>query len=123
MATEKKSAGDLVMAVRTSSKRAGGWWAMWAFSAAVVSLVLVEASAGMEYVGAGLEHGLATVLGWTPALSILPVQVAEQSIWHWGTVEVVLRAVPLSALGVLLVVLVLSLGRQYRVGRPQKTKR
>jgi len=111
------------MAVRTSRKRAGGWWVMWAFSAAVVSLVLVEASAGMEYVGAGLEHGLATVLGWTPALSILPVQVAEQSIWHWGTVEFVLRAVPLSALGVLLVVLVLSLGRQYRVGRPQKAKR
>jgi len=77
---------------------------MWAFCAAAVSFVLVEATAGVEYVGAGLQHSLTTVLAWMPELSLLPLQLAVQSMGNWGTWEFLLSALPLVLVSLLLVV-------------------
>jgi hypothetical protein len=102
------------MAGKASGSRAGGSWAMWAFCAAAASLVLVEASAGVEYVGTGLAQILVNVLGWMPALSLLPMKLAEQSVWHWGTLDLPMRALPLAIIGVLIVVLGMNMKKQRR---------
>ncbi len=111
------------MAVRASGGRAGGSWVVWALCAAAVSLVLVEAGAGVEYVGAGLAQILVSVLGWMPALSVIPVKLAEQSLWHGGMLEPMVHAVPLGVVGFLIVVLGLGVNRQHRQVRRQDAKR
>jgi len=92
------------------SKRAGGsGWMMWAFWAAGVTLLLVELNAGMAYVEAGLQQNLANLLGWAPAVGMITLRVAEQSLWHWSTVGFLMRAVSLGVLGLVLVALGLAL--------------
>ena len=107
------------MVVAASGRRAssGYGWIMWAFWAAGVALLLVELNPGMKYFEAGLQQNMGSLLGWAPAMGMMTLKVAEQSIWHWGTLEVVLRAVPVAALGLLLVAVGLRLNKQSRSGR------
>jgi len=91
------------MAATKSNRRTGPRWMMWAFWAAGVGLLLVELSAGVEYLEAGLQQNLANILGWAPAIGMITLKAAEQAAWHWGTLSIVLRAVPLGVLGLLLV--------------------
>jgi len=107
------------MVVAASGRRAssGYGWIMWAFWAAGVALLLVELNTGMKYFEAGLQQNMGNLLGWAPAMGMMTLKVAEQSIWHWGTLEVVLRAVPVAALGLLLVAVGLRLNKQSRSGR------
>jgi len=88
------------MAATKSNRRTGPRWMMWAFWAAGVGLLLVELSAGVEYLEAGLQQN---ILGWAPAIGMMTLRAAEQAAWHWGTLSIVLRAVPLGVLGLLLV--------------------
>jgi len=108
------------MAVARSGRRAGNGWMMWAFWAAGVTLLLVELNAGMEYFEAGLRQNMGNLLGWAPAMGMITLKVAEQSIWHWGALELVLRAVPLAALGLLLVALGVGMNKQIGNGRRSK---
>jgi len=107
------------MVVAASGRRAssGYGWIMWAFWAAGVALLLVELNTGMKYFEAGLQQNMGNLLGWAPAMGMMTLKVAEQSVWHWGTLEVVLRAVPVAALGLLLVAVGLRLNKQSRSGR------
>jgi hypothetical protein len=77
---------------------------MWAFWAAGVALLLVELNAGMGYLQAGLQQNMGNLLGWAPAMGMITLKLAEQSLWHWGTLSIVLQALPLAALGLLLVI-------------------
>jgi hypothetical protein len=113
---------EATMAVRKSEKQAGSSWVMWTFWAAGVTLVLVELNAGMGYVEAGLGQSLANLWGWLPTVGMATLRVAEQSIWNWGTVESVLRGIPLGALGFLLVALGLALMRRPAIRQEQSTK-
>ncbi len=111
------------MAVGTNGSRSGGSWGVWALCAGAVSLVLVEAGAGVEYVGTGLAQILVSVLGWMPALSVIPVKLAEQSLWHGSTLEMALHAAPLGVVGFVVVILGLGANRQGRQARRQDAKR
>ena len=110
------------MAVKAGSRTVGNGWMMWAFWAAGVALLLVELNAGMEYVEAGLRQNMANVLGWMPAAGVVTLKAVEQSIWHWGTLEPVLRAVPIAALGLLLVALGLRMNKHTGSARGQRAK-
>ncbi|HTZ31604.1 MAG TPA: hypothetical protein VMH31_04055 [Methylomirabilota bacterium] len=99
------------MAGRTSGLRTKGSWMMWAFWAAGVSLLLVEVKAGMEYVETGLQQNLSGILGDLPAVGMITLNMAEHSLWHWGSLQMAMQAVPMVATGLLLVTVALMLRR------------
>jgi hypothetical protein len=91
------------MVVARSEKRTANGWMMWAFWAAGVALLLVEMNAGMKYLETGLRQNMGDLLGWAPAMGMITLKVAEQSLWHWRMLAPVLGAVPVAVLGLLLV--------------------
>lgn len=111
------------MAVARSGWRAANGWMMWTFWAAGVTLLLVELNAGMEYLQAGLRQNMGNLLGWAPAMGVITLKVAEQSVWHWSLLALLLRAVPLGALGFLLVLFGLSLNKQIGSARREDARR
>ena len=100
------------MAGTVSGKRTTGSGMMWALWAAGVTLLLVEVKAGMEYVEAGLEQNLSGLLGDLPAVGMMTLNMAEHSLWHWGSLQVALQAVPMVAMGLLLVTVAVLLNRR-----------
>ena len=105
------------MAVARTGQRAGGGWMMWAFWLAGAALLLVELNAGMKYFETGLQQNMGNLLGWAPAVGMMTLKVAEQSLWHWGTLATVLYAVPVAALGLLLVAAGLAINKHARSAR------
>lgn len=101
MVTEEN--GEAAMAGTASGKRMRGSWMMWAFWAAGVTMLLVEVRAAMEYVDSGLQQNLAGLLGELPAVGMITLRVAEHSLWHWGSLQVAVQAVPMVATGLMLV--------------------
>jgi len=103
------------MARTAGGKKSGSSRMMWAFWAAGVSLLLVEVKAGMEYLEAGLRHNLAGLLGDVPAMGMITLNVAEHSLWNWGSLQWAAQAVPMVATGLLLVTVAVMLnGRTSR---------
>lgn len=100
------------MAGRAGGTRTKGSWMMWAFWAAGVSLLLVEVQAAMEYVEAGLRQNLASVVGDLPALGMITLNVAEHSLWHWGSLQLALQVAPMVATGLFLVTVAVLLNRR-----------
>jgi len=90
---------------------------MWTVWAAGVTLLLVELRAGMEYVETGLQQNLSGLLGNLPAMGMITLNVAEHSMWHWGSLQCLLQTVPLVAIGFLLVLAGLKLRRTVRDAR------
>jgi len=84
-------------------------WMVWTFWAAGVALLLVEVNAGMEYWEASLQHNMGSLLGWVPAVGLITVKAAEQAVWHWGTLALLLKAIPVAAVGLMLVGLSLGI--------------
>ena len=82
---------------------------VWTFWAAGVALLLVEVNAGMEYWEASLQHNMGSLLGWVPAVGLITVKAAEQAVWHWGTLALLLKAIPVAAVGLMLVGLSLGI--------------
>ena len=91
------------MAAGARTTRTANRWAMWLFWAAGVALLLVEINAANEYLKAGLQHNMGNLLGWAPAMAMITLRLVGQSLWHWGTLAVALEALPVAALGLLLV--------------------
>jgi len=105
------------MAVATNKGRPGTSWLRWACWAAGVALLFVELNAGIEYFQAGLQQNMGNQLGWMPAMGMITLKLAEQSLWHWETLAPVLRALPLGVLGLLLVASALAMGKQFARAR------
>lgn len=103
------------MAGRASGNREGRSSIVWTICAAAASLILVEASAGVAYVGTGLGQVMVNILGWMPALSLIPLRLAEHAEVRLGVVELMWRAVPLGVTAFLVVFLGLNVGRQGRI--------
>jgi hypothetical protein len=103
---------EAAMVVARSEKRTTNGWMMWAFWAAGVALLLVEMNAGMKYLETGLRQNMGDLLGWAPAMGMITLKVAEQSLWHWRMLAPVLGAVPVAVLGLLLVGFGLGVNRQ-----------
>ena len=100
------------MAARKSAGQARNSWILWSFWAAGVGLLLVELNAVTEYLQAGLQQNMGN-LGFVPALAMITFKVAQQSVWHWGTLRPILQAVPVAALGLLLVAIGLAASAQF----------
>lgn len=105
------------MAVARSGKPTANGWMSWALWAAGVTLLLMELKAGMQYFEAGLQQNMGNVLGWAPAMGVITLKLAGQSVWHWTTVEFVLQALPLAALGLLLVIIALAVRKESRTAQ------
>ena len=110
------------MAVARTGQRAGSGWIMWTFWLAGAGLLLVELNAGMKYFETGLQQNMGNLLGWAPAVGMMTLKVAEQSVWHWGTLATVLYAVPVAALGLLLVAAGLAVNNHARSARNQDVR-
>jgi hypothetical protein len=91
------------VAATTGRRQSDKNWMMWTLWAAGIGLLLVEVNAGMEYLEAGLRQNVGNLLGWLPAMGVITLKMAEQALWHWGTLTLLLRAVPLAAMGMILV--------------------
>ena len=105
------------MASTASGMKMKGSWMAWTFWAAGVGLLLVELKAGMEYVEAGLQQHMAGMLGCLPAMGMITLNVAENSMWHWDALELALQSVPMVATGLLLVLASVLLNREVRDAR------
>ena len=99
------------MTAAMSAGRAGNSWILWTFWAAGVGLLLVELNAATAFLQAGLQQNMGN-LGWAPAIAMITFKVAQRSAWHWGTLGPMLQAVPMAALGLLLVAIGLAANRQ-----------
>jgi hypothetical protein len=111
------------MAVAGKADPTARQWLTWTFWAAGVALLLVELNAGMEYFQAGLQQNMGDLLGWAPAMGMITLKLAEQSLWHWETLAVVSRAVPIGALGLLLVALAVALNKQSSAASQRSVKK
>lgn len=107
-----------MVVARTGQQTTNGWM-MWAFWAAGAALLLVELHTGMKYFESGLQENMGNLLGWAPAMGMMTLKVAEQSLWHWGTLAVVFSVVPVAALGLLLVALGLLVSKHARSSREE----
>jgi hypothetical protein len=83
----------------------------WSLCAAGAALLLMELNAGLHYFQVGLQQNMGN-LGWVPALGMITLRLAQQSVWHWGTVSLALLAAPTTALGLLLVAFGLMVQKQ-----------
>ena len=100
------------MAGTESGKKTKGSGMMWTLWAAGVTLLLVQVNAAMEYVEAGLEQNLSGLLGDLPAVGMMTLNMAEHSLWHWGSLQMALQVVPMVAMGLLLVTVAVLLNRR-----------
>jgi hypothetical protein len=98
-------------AAAMSAGRAGNSWILWTFWAAGAGLLLVELNAATAFLQGGLQQNMGN-LGWAPAFAIIALKVAQQSAWHWETLGLMLQAVPMAALGLLLVAIGLAANRR-----------
>lgn len=107
------------MAVARTGQRATNGWMTWAFWAAGAALLLMELNAGMKYFESGLQQNMGNLLGWAPAMGMMTLKVAEQSVWHWNTLAWFFSAVPVAALGLLLVAVGVLVNNHARSSREE----
>jgi hypothetical protein len=105
------------MAVARNSNGTRNTWMMWGLWGTGVALLLVELNVAMEYLETGLRENMGGVLGWMPAVGMFTLKLAEQSIWNWSTVGPLLQAVPMGALGLMLMASSFAIGRNNSSGR------
>jgi hypothetical protein len=63
-----------------------------------IGLLVVEMSAGMDYVQASLKQEMVDFLDCVPAMGVTVLSVAQQAFWSCGSVEGTLRVMPLVTL-------------------------
>lgn len=100
------------MAVGRTVAETGSRWVKWGLLIAGAALLLMALDAGTEYLDAGFQQNMGNLLGWGPAMGMMTLKLAEQSIWHWGTLAPIVRGVPLATLGVVFVTVGLALHRE-----------
>jgi hypothetical protein len=87
-------------------------WTMLALLIGGIGLLAVEMSAGMDYVQASLKHEMVDFLDCIPALGVTALNFAQKAFWSCGSVESVLRVMPMVTLPFVLVGVGLALGRR-----------
>jgi hypothetical protein len=100
------------MAGTMNAKQGNRQWMVWPFWVAGIGLLVVEMSAGMDYVQASLKQQMVELLGWFPAMGLLTLKFAEQAFWNYGSLESALRTMPLVALPFVLLGVGVALGRR-----------
>ena len=100
------------MASAKASKGNTRNWMTLALLVGGVGLLAVEMSAGMDYVQASLKQEMVDFLDCIPALGVTALSVAQKAFWSCGSVESVLRVMPMVTLPFVLVGVGLALGRR-----------
>ena len=85
---------------------------MLALLIAGIGLLVVEMSAGMDYVQASLKQEVVDFLDCVPAMGATVLSVTQWAFWRCGSVEGTLRVMPLVALPFVLVGVGLALGKR-----------
>jgi hypothetical protein len=86
-------------------------WMVWALWVGGIGLLVVEMSAGMDYVQASLKQQMVDFLDWIPATGVLVLNFAQKVFWNYGTFQCAMRVMPLVALPFVLLGVGLALGR------------
>jgi hypothetical protein len=100
------------MASARASERSMRNWMMLALLIGGIGLLVVEMSAGMDYVQASLKQEMVDFLDWIPALGVMVLNFAQKAFWSYGNVEGLLRVMPLVTLPFVLVGVGLALGKR-----------
>jgi hypothetical protein len=100
------------MARARTSEQSTRNWTMLALLIGGIGLLAVEMSAGMDYVQASLRHQMVDFLDCIPALGVTVLNFAQKAFWSCGSVESVLRVMPMVTLPFVLVAVGLALGRR-----------
>jgi hypothetical protein len=99
------------MASTRESERGKQHWIVWALWAGGIGLLVVEMSAGMDYVQASLKQQMVDFLDGVPALGVLALHFAQKAFWAYGNVENALRLMPVVTLPFVLLGVGLALGK------------
>jgi hypothetical protein len=100
------------MASTRSSERSTREWIVGALWIVGIGLLVVEMSAGMDYVQASLKQEMVDFLDLVPALGVLVLNLGQKAFWSLGTVASVLQVTPMVTLPLVLVGVGLVLGRR-----------
>jgi hypothetical protein len=84
-------------------------WALWLGG---IWLLVVEMSAGMDYVQASLKHQMVDFLDCVPAMGVLALNFAQKAFWSYTSIESALRVMPMATLPFVLLGLGLALGKR-----------
>lgn len=84
-------------------------WALWVGG---IGLLVVEMSAGMDYVQASLKQQMVDFLDWIPAMGVTALNFAQKAFWSYASVEGTLRIMPIVTLPFVLLGIGLALGRR-----------
>jgi hypothetical protein len=87
-------------------------WTMLALLIGGIGLLAVEMSTGMDYVQASLKQQMVDFLDCIPALGVMVLNFAQRAFWSCGSVESVLRVMPMVTLPFVLMGVGLALGRR-----------
>ncbi|HEY1471941.1 MAG TPA: hypothetical protein VGF61_23075 [Candidatus Acidoferrum sp.] len=100
------------MASARASERSTRSWMMLALLIGGIGLLVVEMSAGMDYVQASLKQEMVDFLDLIPALGVMVLSFAQKAFWSYGSVTCALRVMPLATLPFVLVGVGLALGKR-----------
>jgi hypothetical protein len=100
------------MASARASERSTRSWMMLALLIVGIGLLVVEMSAGMDYVQASLKQEMVDFLDCVPAMGVTVLSAAQKAFWSCGSVEGTLRVMPLVTLPFVLVGVGLALGKR-----------
>ncbi len=99
-----------------ASARASEWstknWMMLALLIGGIGLLVVEMSAGMDYVQASLKQEMVDFLDLIPALGVMVLNFVQKAFWSYGSVACALRVMPLVTLPFVLVGVGLALRKR-----------
>src|SRR5260370_37584784 len=91
------------MASARASERSTRSWMMLALLIGGIGLLVVEMSAGMDYVQASLKQEMVDFLKCVPAMGVTVLSVAQKVFSSCGSVEGTMRVRPLMTLPVVVV--------------------
>jgi hypothetical protein len=100
------------MASARAIERSTRNWMVWAFWVVGIGLLVVEMSAGMDYVQASLKQQMVDFLDLIPATGVLVLNFAQKVFWNYGSLECALRVMPLVALPFVLLGVGMALGKR-----------
>jgi hypothetical protein len=95
-----------------ASERSTRNWMMLVLLIGGIGLLVVEMSAGMDYVQASLKQDMVDFLDLVPALGVMVLNFAQKAFWSYGSVECALRVMPLVTLPFVLVGVGVALSRR-----------
>jgi hypothetical protein len=100
------------MASKSGNERSTRNWMVRGLWVGGIGLLVVEMSAGMDYVQASLKREMVDFLDWIPAMGVTALNFAQRAFWSIGNVESAVRVMPMVALPFVLLGVGMALGKR-----------